>query len=59
MKIYVERVDVYGMSVVLGFTEDDVSFLFLSTEEFEKAEKIGNEEDIKEMIRDFQHNKNK
>jgi hypothetical protein len=49
LKINVEIVQFKGHPDVFGFTDDRVSFLHLTQEEFEGAEKIGSLEAIEMM----------
>ena len=51
--IKIEQIEAHGVIDLVGFTEDHVSFLHLSEEEFTNAKKIGTKTQIEEMTKEY------
>jgi len=53
LTIKIEEIEHSGLKELLGFTEKGTSFLHLSEEDFVNARKIGTEEQIDEITREY------
>jgi hypothetical protein len=59
LTITIEEIEHSGLKELVGFTDDHVSFLHLSEDDFVNARKIGTKDQIDEITREYyEHNKN-
>ena len=53
MIITVEEIEANGMVDIVGFTEDGISFLHLTKEEFKSASYVGEQRLVSKMISEY------
>ena len=53
LTIKIEEIECYGCKWLVGFTEDQTSFLHLSEEDFVNAKKVGTVEQVDQMTEEY------
>ena len=53
LTIKIEEIECYGCKWLVGFTEDQTSFLHLREEDFVNAKKVGTVEQVDQMTEEY------